>query len=76
MIKVNLPNIEDLNISYDDMTPDVRREKLKERGILPPNKWQEVPLNLSHSGQIFDPYVPEEGDGKVSFLESLKKVSL
>ncbi|KAK5647726.1 hypothetical protein RI129_002618 [Pyrocoelia pectoralis] len=39
---------------------------MKERGLLPPRPWIENQYFISSTGGIFEPYVPPEGDGKVS----------
>ena len=62
------------------MTPDQIRARMKEQGLLPPRSWMERPINISATGGTFEPYVPPEGDGKLSALSlgvsmfSLKKI--
>lgn len=41
---------------------------MKERGILPQRPWTERPVYISSTGTVFEPYVPPEGDGKVSSI--------
>ena len=41
---------------------------MKEKGILPPRPWMERPFFISCTGACFEPYVPPEGDGKMSAL--------
>jgi large subunit ribosomal protein L45 len=65
VIKVTLPNFEDRR-SEADMTPEEIRSKMKEKGIQPPRPWIERPFYISCTGGVFEPYVPPEGDGKIS----------
>lgn len=46
---------------------------MKERGMFPPRPWMERPYEVSSTGDIFEPYVPPEGDGKASYIS--KEVS-
>ncbi|VDL97548.1 unnamed protein product [Schistocephalus solidus] len=46
------------------------REQLKRNGLMPPLIFQDRPINITHSGRIFDEYVPPEGDGKASILSA------
>ncbi|KAL5970034.1 putative 39S ribosomal protein L45 mitochondrial [Taenia solium] len=46
------------------------REHLRRNGLMPPLLFQEHRINLTHSGRIFDEYVPPEGDGKSSLLST------
>ncbi|XP_059488344.1 large ribosomal subunit protein mL45 [Neocloeon triangulifer] len=65
-IKVDLPDLnEDKNT---DLTPEIMRTKLKEKGIQPFRTWNERSLYVSNSGTVFEPYVPPEGDGKLSMV--------
>jgi large subunit ribosomal protein L45 len=64
-IKVELPNFEDMR-SEADMTPEEIRSKMKEKGMQPPRPWIERPFYISCTGGVFEPYVPPEGDGKIS----------
>uniref|UniRef100_T1IZF5 Large ribosomal subunit protein mL45 n=1 Tax=Strigamia maritima TaxID=126957 RepID=T1IZF5_STRMM len=67
VIKINLPD-------YDEMRKDAQlpaneiRLKMKEKGIAPPRGWSERPVVISSTGGIFEPYLPPEGDGKLSTL--------
>lgn len=63
VIKVELPNFrEDIN----SLSEEEVRSKMKERGILPRNPYKETPIFVSCTGGVFEPYVPPEGDGKIS----------
>ncbi|KAK8729209.1 hypothetical protein OTU49_008677, partial [Cherax quadricarinatus] len=63
--KVELPEI-DTKDDVDKMTPDEIRAKMKEKGIQPTRPWQEKPIVISSTAGTFEPYVPPEGDGKLS----------
>ncbi|XP_057375452.1 large ribosomal subunit protein mL45-like [Daphnia carinata] len=65
--KVKLPDFrEEDNVS--ELTPDQIRARMKEQGMLPPRAWMERPLTISATGAVFEPYIPPEGDGKLSSL--------
>ncbi|KAG5676104.1 hypothetical protein PVAND_005958 [Polypedilum vanderplanki] len=69
-IKMEIPNLhEDLN----ELSPEERRSKMKKRGIAPPRPYMERPFYISSTGGIFEPYVPPEGDGKVSSVKGVIK---
>lgn len=63
VLKIKLP---DLNEKPEDLSEEEVRSRFKERGLLPPRPWMEKPFFISSTGGIFEPYVPPEGDGKVS----------
>lgn len=63
VLKVDIPN---LNEKSEDLSEDKMRNKLKELGIMPPRPWVERQFFLSSTGAVFEPYVPPEGDGKIS----------
>ncbi|KAJ3638442.1 hypothetical protein MTP99_001806 [Tenebrio molitor] len=63
VMKVELPNFRE---SFEDLSEEEMRSRLKEQGLLPPRPWTEKPFFLSSTGGIFEPYVPPEGDGKIS----------
>lgn len=50
------------------MNPEDRRAEMKKEGFLPPRNFIERPINISASSEIFEPYVPPEGDGRQSFI--------
>lgn len=62
-MKVDLPNFDE---KPEDLTEEQQRARLKEQGLLPPRPWIEHPFFISSTGGIFEPYVPPEGDGKIS----------
>lgn len=63
VVKVKLPRY---NENITDLTEEQVRSRMKEMGVLPHRPWQETQFNISSTAQIFEPYVPPEGDGKVS----------
>ncbi|CAL8138142.1 unnamed protein product [Orchesella dallaii] len=67
VIKVDLPNFNEAETSKD-MTPDEVRAKMKERGMSPPRPWMERPFEISSTSDLFEPYIPPEGDGKASYI--------
>ncbi|KAF4522754.1 hypothetical protein B566_EDAN009299 [Ephemera danica] len=64
-IKVELPDFDE-DRRRKDMTPEEIRSKMKEKGVLPPRPWSERPFTVACTGGMFEPYVPPEGDGKIS----------
>jgi len=69
-VKVELPNFKE---KLDELTPEQQRSKMKERGIAPPRPYMERPFSISCTGGTFEPYVPPEGDGKVSSVTGVAK---
>ncbi len=67
VIKVDLSQFEKKS---DDLSPDEKRTKMKERGILPQKPWMEKPVYISCTAGVFEPYVPPEGDGKFSAVST------
>nr|CAG4650474.1 EOG090X0DDP [Sida crystallina] len=65
--KVKLPNFHQ-ETDPSKMTPDQVKSRMKEMGLLPPRPWQERPILISCTSGSFEPYVPPEGDGKISRL--------
>ncbi|KAG5893131.1 hypothetical protein JTB14_034151 [Gonioctena quinquepunctata] len=63
VMKVDLPKF---NQNVEDMTDEEIRLKLKEQGLLPPRPWVERQFFIHSTGGVFEPYVPPEGDGKIS----------
>lgn len=70
---MDLPN---LNEKFQDLTPEEQRTKMKERGIAPPRPYMERPFYIAATGGTFEPYVPPEGDGKVSTIKGVAKEKL
>ncbi|KAK0097807.1 hypothetical protein PV326_013648 [Microctonus aethiopoides] len=65
LIKIKLP---DYTKSNDDLTPEEVRSKMKEQGLKPSRPWIEKQIFISATGDIFEAYVPPEGDGKFSAI--------
>lgn len=63
VMEVELPKY---NENYDAVTEEETKSRLKEQGILPPRPWIERQFHISCTGGIFEPYIPPEGDGKIS----------
>lgn len=68
MIKVKLPDFEDLQRPFDTLTKEEIKARMKERGLLPDRPWVDNPVYISSTASVFEPYVPPEGDGKVSAI--------
>ncbi|XP_026739227.1 probable 39S ribosomal protein L45, mitochondrial [Trichoplusia ni] len=68
-LKVELP---DPNEDFAALGPEKIRQKMKERGLLPPRPWMERPFYISATGGVFEPYVPPEGDGKASLVSTTR----
>lgn len=62
---MDIPN---LNENIKDLARDEVKSRMKEKGLLPPRPWMERPFYIACTGGIFEPYVPPEGDGKMSAL--------
>lgn len=67
--KVDLP---DFNEDQSTMSPEKIRQKMKERGLLPPRPWFERQFHISCTGGIFEAYIPPEGDGRASLVSSAR----
>lgn len=65
VMKLNLPN---LNEKPGEFTEEKFRTKLKDQGLLPPRTWMERQFYISCTGVVFEPFVPPEGDGKLSIV--------
>lgn len=65
-LKVMKVEIPDFTKKTEDVTEEDLRKELKKRHIMPPRPWAETTPFLHSTGGIFEPYVPPEGDGKVS----------
>ncbi|CAG9793219.1 unnamed protein product [Diatraea saccharalis] len=68
-LKVDLPNF---NEDTESLSREKMRQKMKEKGIMPPRPWMERPFYISATGGVFEPYVPPEGDGKASLVSATR----
>jgi large subunit ribosomal protein L45 len=48
------------------MTIEEVRAEMKKKGIQPRRPWSERVFYISNTGMVMEPYVPPEGDGKLS----------
>lgn len=67
VIKVELPRF---NEDPSEVSPDEIRSRMKEKGVVPPRPWMERPIHIACTGGVFEPYVPPEGDGKMSAIST------
>jgi large subunit ribosomal protein L45 len=51
------------------MTPDEIRSAMKEAGVVPHRPWNQRPIMVLSTNEVFDPYIPDEGDGKISEVQ-------
>lgn len=65
VFKVDLPKY---NEKAENFSEEEIRSRLKEQGLLPPRPWVEKQYCISSTGGVFEPYIPPEGDGKVSSI--------
>lgn len=72
-VRIDLPNHHE---KFGDLTPEEQRSRMKEKGIAPPRPYMERPFYISSTGGTFEPYVPPEGDGKVSTVKGVTKEKL
>ncbi|XP_034836154.1 large ribosomal subunit protein mL45 [Maniola hyperantus] len=66
-LKIDLP---DMNEDESKFSEQRMRQKMKERGVLPPRPWMERPFYIGATGGVFEAYVPPEGDGKASLVST------
>lgn len=65
---MDLPNFD---VKEEDAeNPDTQRSFFKERGLQPIRPWHEKPFKVQSLHGVIDQYVPPEGDGKLSPLNS------
>ena len=67
---MKLPDFDELNKPADELTKEEIKTRMKEMGVSPARSWIEKPMYISSTGAIFEPYVPPEGDGKVSVIST------
>lgn len=66
--RLNLPDFDQMRKEDRNIDPDVIRSKLKEKGVAPPNPWNERSIFSPCTEMILKPYEPPEGDGRSSSL--------
>lgn len=66
--RIDLPDFDHMRREEKNVNPDIIRAKLKEKGIAPPNPWEERSMYAPSTELIFKPYEPPEGEGKSSSL--------
>ena len=60
--KIELPDFEaarQADFRKEDMTPEQMRSMMKEKGIVPPRRWDERPFVINCSQSIVDPFDPD-----------------
>lgn len=68
-IKMKIPDFDELRSKATmNKTSEERRADFIKEGIEPPLSFEYKPFNITTSSEIFDPYVPPEGDGKASIF--------
>lgn len=70
---MTLPDYENEIMDDDDFSPEKLRTRYKEKGIQPMRSWIERATFINNTGAIIEPYVPPEGDGKISSLSTAVK---
>lgn len=63
-------------MDYDDYTDETVTRKLQKLGMQPVRPWHERPMYVASTTSIYEPYLPPEGDGKVSSLNTAVRVIL
>jgi len=57
----------------EDYSPEKLRTRYKEKGIQPTRPWIERSTFINNTGSLIEPYVPPEGDGKISPISTAVK---
>jgi len=70
---VELPDYEKDKQDSEDYSPEKLRTRYKEKGIQPTRPWIERTTFINNTGSIIEPYVPPEGDGKISPISTAVK---
>ncbi|VVC24960.1 Hypothetical protein CINCED_3A023423 [Cinara cedri] len=70
VIKVTLPDYNEEKRDTENYNPEILRTRYKEKGVQPVRPWIEHTTFINNTGSIIEPYVPPEGDGKVSPLST------
>ncbi|KAJ8930534.1 hypothetical protein NQ314_016647 [Rhamnusium bicolor] len=50
----------------EELSEEQIRSRMKEHGLLPSRPWVERQFFIHSTGGVFEPYIPPEGDGKIS----------
>lgn len=67
---MELPDYHKKRKDPEEMKPEETRSYYKEMGIQPVRPWYERQIAINCTGAILEMYVPPEGDGKLSPLNS------
>lgn len=68
-VKMKLPDFDKMRGNdLNQQTDEERRANLKKEGIDPPLNFEYKPFNITTSNEIFDAYIPPEGDGKATLF--------
>lgn len=73
---MTLPDFEKENMDSNNYSAEKMRTRYKEKGIQPTRPWIERATFISNTGSIIEPYVPPEGDGKISPISTAVKSKL
>merc|ERR1719223_1384528 len=70
-VKMNAPDFDKIrNEDMNMQTAEERRAYFIKEGVEPPTSFEYKPFNITTSSEIFDPYLPPEGDGKATLFSS------
>lgn len=70
---VELPDFDHMRKTDGKLSPEEIRSKLKEKGVVPPNPYEEREMYTSCTMGLIDEYKPSDGDGKsTSLVDRLK----
>lgn len=67
-VKPKLPDFNTILKSNTNETSEERRARFIKEGMSAPITFEYKPVTITSSSEVFDPYVPPEGDGKASYL--------
>lgn len=74
VVKPKLPDFDQMR-QEDPLGESIqeRRKRMIKEGMEPPVSFEYKPVNITSSTEIFDSYVPPEGDGKMSIFSNPKE---
>lgn len=76
-VPLDLPDFDEMRKEETEkLSPDQVRARMKERGVVPPNPWEEREVFASCTMSLMEPYEPYEADGKSSSLLDKVKAPL